>query len=109
MTIQDIVGQFGDLKIYEKRVIEEDEAEIVVFNEDIQAWNDLFSKILGPAVKPFGVKPNAQHTTWAKPHGGIYDSQTMYKKDFEGYYVLVMFWPWGNMTQTTIKVALVNS
>ncbi len=108
MTIKEIISQFGNLKVCEERLVEEKKGEFVVFNEDLEAWNNLFVKILGPAIKPVGVKPNAEQSALAKSHGGIFDSQTLYKKDFSGYQVIVMFWPWGDKAHTTIKLALVE-
>lgn len=104
MTINDIIAKFGDLKIIEDRGVDADEAEFVVFNEELHHWRSLFEECLGEPVKKQGKKPTKEDLLLTKNYGGIYDRQILYKKDFDNYAIMAMFWPWGDNTQTTIKL-----
>lgn len=108
MNLIEIVAKFGSLTVQEKRELGEEKAEFVIMSNDMPQWDKLFTELLGSAIKPAGIKPTSEQSTWAKPYGGIFDTQIMYKKDFDGYYILAMFWPWGNGTQSTLKLAFVK-
>ncbi|MCB9747517.1 MAG: hypothetical protein H6755_03820 [Candidatus Omnitrophica bacterium] len=108
MTIKEIIEQFSTLKIEQEREVSEDYAEFVVDNNEIEQWESFFISLLGPAVKPAGKDPASDDQAVTKEFGGIYKNQTLFKKEFSGKMVIVMFWPWGNQTQTTLKIAAIG-
>jgi hypothetical protein len=108
MTLQDINGKIKDLTVFEKRKMTDEYTEIVFFNNDIDKWNSALSDILGPALKPAGVKPSKEIQTLANSYGGIYENQTLFKKDFEDSVVMAMYWPWQNNKHTTLKIVLLK-
>jgi len=104
MTLHDINEKLLSLPVFEKRRVTDEYTEVVFFNNDIDKWNGVLSDILGPAVKPVGIKPTKDIQALASSHGGIYENQTLFKKDFEGFSVMAMYWPWQNNKHTTLKL-----
>ncbi|MFC1708803.1 hypothetical protein ACFL2J_01910 [Candidatus Omnitrophota bacterium] len=108
MTLKEILDKCGSLEIAQRRSIEDENAEIVVYNKDISEWDKLLTDILGAAIKPAGVEPSEDYTALAKDHGGIYKKQTLYKKDFDSGSVMAMFWPWQDNIRTTLKMIVLK-
>lgn len=108
LILKDIIEQSNALKIHEKRSLGEDFYEIVFYNIDIDKWNKLFTDILGPAIKPAGVRPAKKDFYLTKDYGSIRDDQTIFKKEFDGFSVVAMFWPWQDNTHTTLKLYLIK-
>jgi len=72
MKIQEITEKFGNLKIFEKRCINDAYAEIVFFTEQLDHWRKILEDSLGPAVKPSGLEPSKNHKKVADAFGGIF-------------------------------------
>ena len=108
MTLEEIMGKCGILDIDEKRCISDDYNEIVFYSKEMDDWNRIFVDILGPAIKPAGVKPTEEDLSLTQNYGGIYKNQTLFKKDFEKATVIAMFWPWQDKVHTTLKMVLVQ-
>lgn len=108
MTIKEILNKCGELEVREKRSISDEYGEIVFYNKDIDEWSKVFTGILGEAIKPAGVKPASEHLALTKDFGGIYENQTMFKKNFEGADIMAMFWPWQDNEHITLKVVLLR-
>ncbi|MBW2325801.1 MAG: hypothetical protein JRF45_04745 [Deltaproteobacteria bacterium] len=87
MKIQEITEKFGNLKIFEKRCINDAYAEIVF------------------AVKPSGLEPSKNHKKVADAFGGIFFNQTLFQKNYDDMMIVAMFWPWQNGKQVTLKIA----
>lgn len=104
MKIIEIIEKFSRLGIYEKREVGDNYIELVFYNTEIAEWNKIFTDILDPAIKPAGVKPNKDVQNLTEDFGGIYEEQTLYKKEFENTTIIAMFWPWQNDVNTTLKV-----
>lgn len=109
MSLKEIIEKCKSLKICDSRCADDAYTEIVILNEQIDRWNQVFVEIFGPALKPAGVKPDKDVLCLTKEYGGIYDNQTLFKKEIEGNTVLAMFWPWGDKIHTTLKMAVLNS
>jgi len=107
MTLNDIIEKFGDLKFAERREMTNDYAEFVLLNTEMDAWIQFFIEELGPAVKPEGAKPTEEDLALTKEYGGIYNGQTLFKKDFDDHHMLAMIWPWGDHKHITLKIAYV--
>jgi hypothetical protein len=105
MKIQEITEKFGNLKIFEKRCINDAYAEMVFFAEQIDHWRKILEDFLGPAVKPSGLEPSIDHKNAADALGGIFFNQTLFQKDYDDMVVIAMFWPWQNGQQVTLKIA----
>ena len=105
MKIQDITEKFGNLKIFEKRCINEEYAEIVFFTEQLDHCSKILEDFLGPAVKPPGLEPSENHKKVADVFGGILFNQTLFQKDYDDIIIIAMFWPWQNGKQVTLKIA----
>jgi hypothetical protein len=108
MRPKEIIERCGMLGIYEQRRIEDDYIEIVFYNREADEWNKVFIDIFGPPIKPAGVKSTEEYLRLTEAYGGIYTNQTMYKKDFGEYIVIVMLWPWQDDIHTTLKIALLK-
>ncbi len=108
MTLKEIIEKCGSLGIVEVRSAGEDSYELVFFARETEQWNKLLSDILGPAIKPKGVKPTREDNNLTKDHGGIFTDQTLFKKDFDDATVLAMFWPWQDHIHTTLNLVLIK-
>ncbi|MDH3344506.1 MAG: hypothetical protein OEM61_08320 [Desulfobacteraceae bacterium] len=106
MKIQEITEKFRSLEIFEKRCINDEYAEIVIFTEQLNHCSKILEGFLGPAVKPFGLEPSKIHEKVADEFGGIFKNQTLFQKDCDDIMVIAMFWPWGNGKQVTLKIAV---
>ena len=106
MTAKEVIDRFSGLGIYEKRCIKNDYVEIVFFNNEITEWSKRVIEIFGSPLKPAGANPNKEDADLTKKHGGIYDNQTLFKKEFDDCIMIAMFWPWQDNKHTTLKIAL---
>ncbi len=108
MTLKEIMEKCSTLVIDEKRCVNDEYIEIVFYNREMDAWNEMFTDILGSAVKPAGTKPSKDDLSLTENHGGIHKDQTLFKKEFDNSAVMAMFWPWQDDTHTTLKVVLLK-
>ncbi len=105
-TLKEIVEKAKPLEAYEQRSLSDEYLEFVIYNKDIEQWTKLLVAILGPAVKPAGAKPTKEQLKLTEDYGGVFENQTLFKKEFDGVTVVAMFWPWQDHTYTTLKAAL---
>ena len=108
MTLREIIKKCGALSIDEKRRMSDGFCELVFYNKDIDAWNNLFADMLGNAVKAAGREPTENDQYLTKDYGGILLNQTLFKKEFDDVIVIAMFWPWQDGIHTTLKMALLR-
>jgi hypothetical protein len=108
MKLQQIIEQCKKLDIVEERTAQEDYAEFVFRSKQVEQWIRILEELLGPPLKKAHVKPTRQMQDLTKEFGGIWDDQTLFKKDFEGFSVMAMFWPWQDGEHITFKLALVK-
>lgn len=108
VELKEIIEKVSALDVFEKRKVTDEYVEIVFYNKDVGKWNNLFTDILGPAIKPQGAKPAKDIKHLAEEYGGIYDNQTLFKKEFDDSSIIVMFWPWSNGVHTTLKIILLK-
>lgn len=108
MTAKEIIKKLDKLEIHQQRRVSDSYAEIVIFNKEILFCSEIMEQLLGQPVSSAGIKPNAEDIELTKDFGGIFDEQTLYKKDFDRMRVLVMFWPWQDGEHTTLKVICLN-
>ena len=108
MTLKEIIQRCSMLSIFEKRDSADEYNELVFYSKDIDQWYKIFADILGPAAKPEGVKPTKDVSALTKDYGGIYENQTLFKKEFDGATVIAMFWPWQSGVHTTLKLVLLK-
>lgn len=108
MTINEITEKCSKLEVSEERAVQDDYYEVVFCNKVLEQWNKALTDILGEAVKPAGQKVAVDHLMLTKDFGGIYQNQTLFKKDFEDSSLIAMFWPWQDNIHTTLKVALIK-
>lgn len=106
--LKEITDRFSVLEIYEKRVENDRYSEIVFHNKDLREWEKIFLFFLGLPAKPPKTAPRKEHLLLTKDYGGIYNDQTLFKKEFEGFIILAMFWPWQDRLHTTLKVILLE-
>ena len=97
------------LGVYDKRSVTDEYIELVFYNREINEWNRIISEILGPAVKPPGMKPTEDDQLLTREFGGIWSDQTLFRKDFGDTVVILMFWPWQDNVHTTFKSALLKN
>ncbi len=109
MTIQSLRQKLNRLEIFEQRRQEDDYQEFVVFNWQSSDLAEVLSSELGPAVKPAGMKPSRDFQNLTKKFGGIFDNQTLFKKESGSAVILAMLWPWSDNEHTTLKIASVRS
>lgn len=108
MILKEIIEKCSTLSIAEVRSASEDSYELVFFSQETEQWSKLLSDVLGPAVKPKGVKPTQEQDDLTKDYGGIFADQTLFKKDFDNATVLGMFWPWQDNIHTTLNLVLIK-
>jgi hypothetical protein len=106
MTLKEIINKCDTLSIHEERCLNDEFCELVFYTKETDEWNRVFADILGPAIKPAGAKPTEDDQYLTKDYGGIWDHQTLFKKEFDGVTVIAMFWPWQDGIHTTAKMAL---
>ncbi|MBU1086202.1 MAG: hypothetical protein KKD05_01640 [Candidatus Omnitrophica bacterium] len=108
MTAKDIIKKLDKLDIYQQRQAADNYAEIVIFNKEIFLCAEIMEELMGEPVCSEGIKPTDQDIADTKDFGGIFNEQTLYKKDFDRTRVLVMFWPWQDGEHITLKVVCLN-
>lgn len=108
MTLKDILKKCNELNIYEERAVDDNYFELVFYTKEVDQWNKLFAEILGSATKPSGRKPTPSDLALTKEYGGVFDNQTLFKKDFEDVTIIAMFWPWQDEVRTTLKVSRIK-
>jgi hypothetical protein len=109
MKIQEITESFGHLKIGEKRCIEDEYAEMVVFQEELDDWYQIFEGFLGLPEKPAGKRPSKNHEKVTDAFGGIQKGQTLFQRSFDNISVIAMFWPWQDQEHVTLKMAIIEN
>ena len=104
MSIKEIIGKFSSLNVAEQRSVSDEYAELVFFNKDSEQWNKALTDIFGPALKPAGAKPSKEVLALTEDFGGIFDNQSLFKKELGGSLALAMLWPWQDDSHTTLKI-----
>ncbi|MBW2056458.1 MAG: hypothetical protein JRJ26_03070 [Deltaproteobacteria bacterium] len=105
MTLKEIVGRCNLSSVYEIRHVTEDYGEVVFYNRDMEEWNTVFLDSLGPPIKPACVEPSEDQRRLAEAYGGIWKNQTLFKREFDGFTLIAMYWPWQDQVHTTVKIA----
>lgn len=108
MNLREIIEKSNKLRIYEQRSSSDEYCELVIYSQDLSQWYKIFTEILDPAVKPEGAKPNQQDLDLTENYGGIFDNQTLFKKEYANTMIIAMFWPWQNGVHTTLKIAFLE-
>ena len=108
MNLKEVFAQLGSLPIEEERSVSEDYLEVVFLNKESGNWNKALSGIFGPAVKPAGQAPSSEDDALTSDFGGVFDNQTLFRKDMDGRCMIAMFWPWQDKEHTTLKMALLK-
>lgn len=107
MDLKEIIAKLSQLDIYEKRSIGDDYGELVLLNTP--ALHKTLTDIFGPAMKESNKKPDKEMIILAKEYGGIWDNQTLFKKDSQSCILIAMLWPWDDKQHITLKLAVVKS
>lgn len=108
MTLEEIFQKLGSLEVSEERCRTYEYGELVFYREEEEKWNNMFTDILGPAVKLPGAKPTREDQLLTQDYGGIRYDQTLFKKDFGDSTVVAMFWPWQDKVHVTLKIILLK-
>jgi hypothetical protein len=109
MILKEIIEKCSTLNVYKKRCITDKYCELVFYSKDIDEWNKVFTDIFGQAIKPVGTKPTKDDLHLTKDCSGIYDNQTLFKKEFDDATIIAMFWPWQDGTLTTLKITVLEN
>lgn len=109
MVLNEIVERSKALGVYEKRTATDIYYEVVFYTKDTREWEKVLAGILGAAAKPPAVKPTKEDARITQEYGGIYQGQTLFRKQCGDSTVIAMFWPWQDGAHTTLKVALVGA
>jgi hypothetical protein len=104
MNPKQIIALCHDLKLAERRQVDEEYAEVVFFTRDLEHWQQKLEGLLGPAVKPAGCKPDKTHEALANPRGGVRKDQILYNKKFDNRGVVALLWPWQDGASITLKI-----
>ncbi len=108
MNLKEITEKCINLKIYEKRRIEDEYAELVIYNEELDHFNKILESFLGPATKPAGLKPSKDQKKVVAMYGGVSKNQTLFQKDYDNNSIIAMFWPWQDEEHVTLKLAVID-
>lgn len=106
MNLKEVIAELIKLDVYEKRSISDDYGELVLLNTP--ALHKALTDIFGPAIKESNKKPDKEMIILAKEYGGIWENQTLFKKDTQSSILIVMLWPWSDMQHITLKIAAVK-
>ena len=106
MNQQVLFAKLLELSPSEKRGQTDEFLEAVFLNTSLSKLNKVLEEFLGEALKPADAPANSQARDAAKPYGGIYVNQTLYRKELQDRTAIAMLWPWGNNTHTTLKIIL---
>jgi len=105
MTLKEVIDKCSMLNVYEVRRVTDEYGELVFYNKKINEWNQIFVDLLGPATKPAGVQPSEDDLHVTKDYGGIWTDQTLFKREFDDFTLIAMYWPWQDDIHTTVKMA----
>ena len=108
MILNDIITLFDQLEICQTRTTNDNYCELVFYTKDADKWSDCLAGKLGQPIKPAGSKPSKDDELITKDYGGIYNNQTLFKKEMESSIVIAMFWPWQDGINTTLKLAVLD-
>lgn len=103
--LKEIIEKCNNLTIDERRSLTDDYAEVVLLNKERDQWNKILVEVLDPAIKPTGQVATEEDLQLTEDYGGIHDNQTLFKKEFDGFTIIVMLWPWQDNVHTTLKMA----
>lgn len=109
MTLKDILSKISHLNINKKRTISDEYSELVFLNKDIDELYKIFADIFGEPEKKQGVKPSKDILLLTKDYGGIWQDQTLFKKEDAQNIIIAMFWPWQDNMHTTLKMAAIKN
>ncbi|MGA1869965.1 MAG: hypothetical protein ACMUJM_15635 [bacterium] len=107
MILHEIIQACGGLEVEEKRRSSDEYIELVFLNKELDQWITILTEILGPPIKPAGVKPTKNDLLITQAYGGIFRNQTLFRKKSENGIVIVMLWPWQDTVHVTLKMALI--
>jgi hypothetical protein len=108
MLIKEIVEKIGMSNVYEVRRITDTYGELIFYSKKTDEWSKAFTNILGPAVKPAGVKPTENDLQLTRDYGGIWINQILFRKEIGNVKFIAMFWPWQDNIHTTLKMAFLE-
>jgi hypothetical protein len=108
MTLKEIIDKSSMLSVKEVRRVTDDYGELVFDNRKLDEWNRVFTDILGPPTKPAGAQPSADDLDLTREYGGIWVNQTLFKREFDDFVLIAMYWPWQDNIHTTLKLAHVR-
>jgi len=108
MLLNDIVVLFDEFEVYQRRTVNDNYCELVFYTKDTDKWSDFFTSQLDQPIKLPGSKPSKDDELITKDYGGIYNEQTLFKKEVESSIVIAMFWPWQDGINTTLKLAVLD-
>jgi hypothetical protein len=109
MMLKDILSKISHININEKRTLSEEYSELVFLNKDIEELYKVFADIFGEPLKKQGAKPSKDILRLTKEYGGVWEDQTLFKKDNEQSTIIAMFWPWQDNMHTTLKMAAIKN
>jgi hypothetical protein len=102
--------EFADIKAVVKsissdsvRADEKDYLEVVIVKSNMEALIAKLNGLFGAPVWPPENKLPGPAQQAISQYGGIQPGQTLYFYQQNGAALFVMFWPWGNGQQITIK------
>ncbi|MDB4349505.1 hypothetical protein OAA99_00965 [Omnitrophica bacterium] len=108
MILEKIIKRCDALSVYEERCASDEYYEIVFYTKDTDEWNKIFINVFGHPIKPAGARPTKHDLRLTKNYKGVYDNQTLFKKEFDDVTVIAMFWPWEDGNFTTLKMAVLR-
>jgi len=109
MILKEVIKRCSTLEVYDTRLMTDEYIELVFYSKEIDKWNRVFADFLGPAIKPQGVEPTKDDFRLTKNYGGVWGNQTLFKKDFDNFTIISMFWPWQDNIHVTLKIALLKN
>jgi hypothetical protein len=104
VTFEQLLENIKSFPCQEVRSMESDYCEVVVSKENLQAMQALLGTFFGPPIKPEGEMPSSEASQKAKPHGGIFQNQTLYFFQNNQKAAHALLWPWGSGAAITLKV-----
>ena len=118
MKLETLVGKQLLGAVAEIREEDDDYEEIVLYNKDLPAWNEILTEKLGPPLiskEQYEIVNESEDVKKsqidlalesAEQFGGIAEGQTLYYGICDSAVILILIWPWQDNVKVTLKKAI---
>ena len=109
MELVEFISELKHLDFQQKRYHADrlgEYAQLVLRDQEEDHCRRLIKKLLGPPVKKAGAPVTDELVYLTKDLGEIFDHQTLFVKEENGYRIIAMLWPWQTSPFVTLEIAI---